>query len=441
MSITVGQLIEGEIETIAFGGEGILRLHNFVIFVPFTALGDHISCRITEVKRSFAKGELIQVQKPGPQRTSPICPHFGICGGCQLQHLNIQAQLTYKSNAVQESIKRIGHLSPPLFPIVSAPDNWAYRRHITLHLKPKGDGFIGGYIGQDNHSLIVINECPIFIEFEDSILQQIQLFIRNIPNPAQQEGRLTVLKTPINQYILYFQFEKKTPTPLDLFEAALQEIPKLSGIIVKKPEEEFIIGNPYCEEKIEELTFRYSPKTFVQNHPRQSLNIYRHICQLAEGEKKHKILDLYCGFGITSLLLAKKGHSVKGIECNPEAIRFAQENAIFNNLKNTDFIQGDVEKALPNLLKKRETSFIIVNPPRQGLTIKVIQQLLESSCESIIYVSCKPATLARDLNLLCEKYAIKEGKVYDMFPQTAHVETLVHLQRKENLLINRPLHA
>ena len=153
---------------------------------------------------------------------------------------------------------------------------------------------------------------------------------------------------------------------------------------------------------------------------------------IANQSKEEHVLDLYCGFGITSLLLAKNGKKVTGIEVNGEAIKFAEENAVFNQLKNTHFIRGDVEKALPQWLKRHQAGLIIVNPPRQGLTKNIIQTLLKTSAESLIYVSCMPSTLARDLQLLAEKYEIIDGFVYDMFPQTAHVETLVHLKRKSS---------
>lgn len=429
-NLSVDQMIEGEIETIAFGGEGILRYRGFVVFVPFTAVGDRILCRITEVKRSFAKGTLIELQYASHYRTEPLCPYFGTCGGCQLQHLQKEAQLKYKLNAVTDALKRIGHLSIPPFSITPATTNWSYRRHITLHLKPKKEGFEAGYIGQDNRSLVVVETCPIFNEPHHPILKQLQQLVEQIPNPLQQEGRVTILKNHRHQFILSFQFGSKFVINLKVFQSALQQSPHFAGITVQTPGEQISLGDPYCEEKIEGVTFRFSPQTFIQNHPEQSLNIYRQICQLASQSFQHPVLDLYCGFGMISLLLAQQGHAVTGIEVNAEAIRFAQENALLNHLKNIQFIQGGVEKTLPLWLKTHQTSLIIVNPPRQGLTQAVVQALLKAKTDSLIYVSCMPATLARDLSVLCKNYQIEEGHIYDMFPQTAHIETLVYLKRK-----------
>lgn len=430
--LTVDQIIEGNIETLAFGGEGILRFRGFVVFVPFTAVGDFISCRITEVKRSFAKGELVSLNRASSQRTPALCPYFGQCGGCQLQHLQQEAQLSYKHHAVEDALKRIGHLSPPPFTMIPAKQNWSYRRHISLHLKPYQEAFQAGYVSVDNHSLVQVNSCPIFTELSNPILEELQSLVKRIPNPLQHEGRVTLLKNSHDQFLLSFQFDHTFTIPLKLFQTTLQESPHFSGILVLRqdstPEEWIALGETYCEEIIEDLTFRFSPRTFIQNHPEQSLNIAKKICGLV-GDSHQTILDLYCGFGLSSLLLAKRGHPVTGIELNDEAIRFAKENRDLNRMKNAHFLRGDVEKLLPAQLKKEKADTIIVNPPRQGLSKKTVQTLLHSGAETLLYISCMPSTLARDLNLLAEKYEIKDGWIYDMFPQTAHVETLTLLKK------------
>lgn len=429
--LSVDQEVEGEIVAIAFGGEGILRYRGFVIFVPFTAIGDCISCRVTTVKRSFAKGILLEVKHSSCYRVKPVCPYFGICGGCQLQHLNEEAQLKYKLGTVHDALKRIGHLSVPPLQIVPASSNWAYRRHVTLHLKPKGEGFEAGYIGQDNQSLVVIQTCPIFNEPQHPILSQLQHLVAQLPNPTKQEGRVTLLKNHREQFILSFRFKDKFEVNHKIFQTTLQQSPYLAGMMIQTPQQQISLGDPYCEQKLEGLTFRFSPQTFSQNHPEQSAKIYQQVCELAGPSLPHAILDLYCGFGITSLLLAQQGHSVTGVEQNKEAIQFAQENAAFNRLKQVRFIQGDVQKVLPQWLKNHQASLVILNPPRQGLAKGVIQTLLKAQVDSLIYISCMPATLARDLSELCQHYQLKEGRVYDMFPQTAHVETLVYLKIKK----------
>lgn len=430
--LTLDQLIEGEIETLAFGGEGILRYRGFVVFVPFTAVGDRIVCQIKEIKRSFAKGTLVNILRASSYRVQPLCPYFGTCGGCQLQHINDQAQLKYKEHAVSDALQRIGHLTVPTIHMTPASLKWAYRRHVTLHLRPKDNGFEAGYIAQDNTFLVVVQTCPIFNEPHHPILQQIQQLVQQIDNSTQQEGRLTILKNHRDQFILSFLFTHALPIDRKIFQTTLQQNPSLAGIIIQTSQEQIQLGDPYCEQKIENLTFRFSPQAFIQNHAEQSLAIYRKICQLASQTPQRHLLDLYCGFGMTTLLLAQEGYSITGMEYNPEAIKFAQENAVFNHIKTAHFIQGDVEKLLPRWFKLHQASLVVTNPPRQGMSKEVIQILLKAQAENLIYVSCMPSTLARDLSLLCAKdYQIQECHVYDMFPQTAHVETLVYLKKKK----------
>lgn len=432
--LTINSIITGDIQSIAFGGEGVLRHQGFVVFVPFTAPGDKIVCRITEVKKSFAKGEMIRLEQASPQRIKAACPYFGTCGGCQIQHLSDEAQAKYKLAAVTDALKRIGHLKIPPAQIVPAHLKWAYRRHITLHLKPAGQGFEAGYIGVDHRSLVVIQNCPIFNDPHDSIVKQLQEFVRSLSNSTQQEGRVMILKNHHNQYILSFQFTTLSGLDLHAFQTSLQRYPIFTGIIVQSPQEQHTFGDPYCEQKLEGLLFRFTPQAFVQNNPEQSTNIYKHICTLTGEHSPRKILDLYCGFGITSLLLSRQGHAVTGIEYNPDAIRFAQDNGYLNHLKQAHFIQGDVEKILPHWLKTNDPDLILMNPPRTGLSKGVVQMVLKAKPNELIYVSCMPATLARDLALLCQNhYEIQQCIVYDMFPQTAHVETLIYLKKKKNI--------
>lgn len=430
MELNVQDRIEGKIEKIAFGGEGILRYRGFVIFVPFTAPGDFVTCQIKEVKKSFARAELISIQTLSPYRTTPLCPYFGTCGGCQLQHLIAQEQILYKKEAVKDALKRIGHLKTPDFSVISTELQWNYRRHITLHLKPHLGAFQAGYIGADHYSLVAIKTCPIFNKKEDLIIQQVQELVGTLSNPSQQEGRVTILKNELHQYILSFYFDIPFSVEERVLKHALQNYPLFAGILFKSSNQQLHVGNTYSEQKLEGLTFRFTPQAFIQNHPEQSANIYREIGKLAGDHRELKILDLYCGFGITSLLLAKQKHRVIGIEYNGEAIAFAQENALANRLNQVRFVQGDVNKQVPKIAKEFKPDLILMNPPRQGLSKKIIQTLLLTQPKEMIYVSCMPATLARDLALLCQKdYEIQEGKIYDMFPQTAHVETLIHLVR------------
>jgi 23S rRNA (uracil1939-C5)-methyltransferase len=428
--ININDTIEGTISTIAFGGQGIMREKGLVIFIPFTAVGDVVKCRVTEVKKSFAQGELVEIIEPSAERVVPPCPYYGTCGGCQLQHLNENAQVKYKLEAVTDAFKRIGRLSFPTPTLIPATLNWAYRRHITLHLKPQTGCFEAGYITSDNQSIIAVETCPIFNEANDPVIQELQAFLKKLPNPQKTDGRVTLLKNQRGKYIASFYFKDlaidRTP-----FKHFLQTSALFEGLLIAGQDKPILLGDCFSTLAIEGLTFHFTPQAFVQNHPEQSLKIYQQICSLVGSKKDLRILDLYCGFGITSLLLARLGHQVTGVEYNAEAIKFAEVNSYSNHLKDkTLFIQGDVERVLP---KRQEAGrdLIIMNPPRQGLTPAVKQSIVKAQPKEMIYVSCMPSTLARDLAYFCENgYKIENVTIYDMFPQTAHVETLVHLKQK-----------
>lgn len=416
------------VEGIAFGGKGIARQDGFVLFVPYTAPGDVIKCRITQKKKTFANAELLEILSESPLRAIPRCPYFGTCGGCQLQHLSYQSQLDYKQQTVSDALKRIGHLQVKVQPTVSSNQKWEYRRHVTLTLRSFQNRIVIGYISNDNASLLEVKKCPIFIPLEDPLIQLISEALYNFYPAPFHEGKLTIFKSEKEQYLLYFQL----PTNIEdhsFFTHLLADVKPLSGIVVKAANNYFSFGETQLQCSLEGMIFSFMPGAFIQNHPEQSQNIYKNVITLAQKSQPKRVLDLYCGIGISSLLLAKEGFSLCGVEENPLAIELAHQNAITNKIDNVQFIQADVQQILKDCLKKY-FELVIVNPPRVGLDPRVIKTLLQHPPKEIIYISCMPSTLARDLSLLCDRiYEIKYCQPFDMFPQTAHVETLVHLSK------------
>lgn len=419
----------GEVTGLAFGGEGIIRQDRLVVFVPFTAPGDVVSYRITKKKKNFASGALLNIATPSPLRIAPRCPYFGTCGGCQLQHLDYKAQLDYKQQCVADSVQRIGHLSPEtVAPAVAAKQQWAYRRHVTFQLIASVDSFKMGYIAADNTSLLEVSSCPIFVEPGNPIVEDMRSLISQLKGTDGNNGRVTVLKLDNEGYAFHFQFERLPEGCEPLFEQALKRYPTWQGIVVTTPKKTLVFGTVAPTLAIDNLIFTFSPRAFIQNHPEQSLNIYRSIRDIAMAAGARKVVDLYCGIGISSLLLAKQGMEVVGVEYNKEAIALANGNAIKNGIGTATFVQADVKRVIRDLLKKNRPDLIVVNPPRTGMDPAVVQALADSGAREIIYISCMPSTLARDLAVLCkEKYRLASCQPYDMFPQTAHVETVVRL--------------
>lgn len=425
----VGDEFTGTVSSLAFGGQGIVRSSGLVIFVPFSAPGDIIEGKITAKKKQFAVGAITNLITPSRERTTPLCPYFGTCGGCQLQHLAQNAQLIYKKEAVEDALQRIGNLPNAIVndPIPS-PTPWAYRRHIKLHLRPFNGHYQIGYFAIDNTTLMPVKQCPIFT-VTDPILQQVQDTFSTLLGDGGQ-GEATIVKLNENRYLIAVFFDKIPSNAIEVMDKAIQTNKSWSGISIRTPSKTLQWGENEAIAQIDGLSFKFAPDAFIQNHPEQSLNIYHAMINLAKKNQPKRVLDLYCGIGISSILMAREGFSVTGVESNPKAIGLAQENALLNKIALTTFIQADVKKILAKLLKREKPDLVIVNPPRGGLDPSVIRSLIACCPKEIIYISCMPSTLARDLRELCkESYLIKEIQPYDMFPQTAHVETLVHLKK------------
>lgn len=435
----MSEIFSGEILTLSSEGKGVIRHNDLVVFIPFTAPGDKILYRIVLKKKNYADGVLVEILHPSPKRTQPPCRYYGRCGGCQLQHITYEAQLESKRQIIIDALKRIGKFSAiPVQPVEPAKQYWAYRRHITLKVRREEESLTAGYISVDNETLIPVEHCPIFIPENDPSIQQVQKLLKNFPSKGFSEGTAVLFKTDFNQLILYLKFDQALDLPISSIESFLKQYPRWIGISVLAGRRKRTWGETQSVIEFNDMRFICSPEVFTQNHPEQSLKIYQQISDRVS--RGTKVLDLYCGIGISSLFLAKKGCNVVGVEYNPEAIKFALHNSEINALTSPRFIQGDVEHVLQNQLKKESAQVVILNPPRIGIKPQVIDEVIKRKPQSIIYVSCMPSTLARDLAKLCtQDYKISFVQPYDMFPQTSHVETFVHMTKGVNFEKSRLL--
>jgi 23S rRNA (uracil1939-C5)-methyltransferase len=419
-------MIQGTIDTIAFGGQGILRHEGLVIFVPFTAPGDHVDINIVRKKKQHAFAELISIRHPSSMRTPPKCPYFGTCGGCQFQHLTYAAQLEVKRRFIEDALQRIGKLNLTVPPVVPAERTWSYRRHIRLSVR---NGAVG-YIGTDKHSCIPVEQCPIFTEQHDPILIQLAQFITTCALPNTAEISIKVLKQESNQFLPVFSFDTEIPPHvLTCAKQALNTHPNWAGVVLASPTTTHSIGATKCTASILGLSVTFSPFGFIQNHPEQSTKLYEAIMKAIPPEAK-SILDLYCGIGITSLLLAQRGIPVVGIESHPDTVDMAKENARRQGMDRVKFLCGKAETLIQEVMRTLKPEAILCNPPRTGLDPSLVQTLLQLKPRTLVYVSCMPATLARDIRPFIEAgYHVDLIQGFDMFPQTTHVETLIKLQR------------
>ena len=370
-----GDLIELKISDIAFGGEGVGRVNDFVVFVPYVALGESVQAEVTEVKKSFARARLLKVLEASPDRVEPSCKHFAACGGCQYQHISYDAQLRMKHKQVADLFQRIGGIDPAIVaPVVPCPNPYGYRNRIMIRSqwnKPEQKLNIG-FVRHDCGLVEDIFECKIA---EPALNEQIT-YVR--ANPPPKGGIKVVLRIP--------------------------------------PE-----------------GWQVPPDSFFQNNffllPRMVDTVRQ--C-LRDSGAKH-LVDVYCGVGFFAIELAKDVESFAGVEYDRLAIRAANQNATTHGATNGSFVSGPAEEKLPELLARFTpgATSVILDPPRKGCLPQTIALLRETRPAQVIYVSCHPATMARDLNAFTADgvFQLKSVVPLDMFPQTQHVECVADLRR------------
>lgn len=426
----------GPILSLAFGGAGIARSEGFVTFIPFTAIDDEVEYEIIKRKKHFAFGKILRILKPSPHRRQPACPYFGSCGGCQLQHLKLDEQLKCKRQWVEDALTRPQLTDLKIPPVISSNEEWHYRRKIVLTLQVEEDHYIAGYHAIDPAKLIQVTSCPIFALPADPILSHVQKIASELKPQDISQAKAALLKTDQGRYLLHLHF-KKIPKNISAVIEKASQLEAWQGIIASSPKETLVWKDTSSSLTLDGLTFKYAADAFVQAHPEQSLQIYRNICSVAKELKPKQlpinILDLYCGIGISSLMLAKTlgedSCKIIGVEGSQKATNLAKENGKINGINNVSFTCGLVEDVLKKILTK-ETDLVLLNPPREGVMPSVIEQLVKTRPATIIYISCMPITLARDIKPLIESgYKMTAVQPYDMFPQTTHIETMVILNR------------
>jgi tRNA/tmRNA/rRNA uracil-C5-methylase (TrmA/RlmC/RlmD family) len=381
-----------KIEKIAFGGEGVGRINNLVVFIPFAAPGDELEIEITGCKKKFARGRILKIVQASPQRVNPLCKYYGHCGGCCYQHLSYEHQLEIKKLQVEEVFKKIGSVAaPPVSGTVASPEIYHYRGKAQFHRDSTSAAPQLGFLDISGGKIVDIERCEIMEETINKKISRLRedLFIRN-----QKDARLNIW----------------SELPSDYTNRKGQMKRLAGGREFLVPTDGFFQANLF-------LTDALAAK----------------VCSLATSGQVTNLIDTYCGCGLFSILLAPFAGNILGIELNEESIKFARINAEKENMKNVKFIQGDVEKILArrHLLPEGEIDVIILDPPRAGCSKMILESIASMQPRKIIYVSCNPATQARDIKFLCENgYNLLRLLPFDMFPQTQHIEVLGLLAHK-----------
>lgn len=421
-----------KITSLSSTGEGIGSRDSLKIFVEGTLPGETVSVNITEHKKTYVKAALSEVITPSPDRQTPPCPAFGECGGCQVMHLSYPTQLAIKRQRVQDALQRIGGFhDTAVLPCLPSPRPLGYRNKIQLPVVwDKNKKTIGLY-RKKSHEVIPISRCFIQCPQGEEILAWISDKL-NIPSVRYVLIRNAVLH---NEAMVIFVTDGRFSEELKQHALELMNRhPRVKGVIENvNPHSNNIVlgstfrllaGRPHIFETLLNKTFKISPSAFFQINPEQTEQLYAKSLQLAEIEPHEIVVDAYCGVGALAIFAAAHAKRVFGFECITHAIADAKENAKLNGITNTSFLCGKAE----NLIKRLDTfDTVFLNPPRKGCDTTLLETILEKKPMKIIYISCDPATLARDLALLHKHYQITTVQPFDMFPQTMHVETVVRL--------------
>lgn len=373
-ALVAGTQVKVVIHDIAFGGEGVARLNELVIFVPFVCLGEEVEVEVTEVRRKFARARLVRVVTPSPDRVTPRCQYFGQCGGCQYQHVGYAAQLRLKHKQIADLFQRIGGLGQvTIDPVVPCPEPFGYRNRIMVRSQwnKRQQRLELGFLGFDNEFVVDINECLLAEPVLNERLKEVRA------NPPQRGGLKVTLRVPPEGWVV--------------------------------PNDSFFQNNFFLLPKLVETVRE----------------------RLREAGSRH-LIDAYCGVGFFALELADLVESFVGVEYDAAAITAAKENMRRRAVQNGQFVRGPAEDYLGGLLQRHPgtPTTLVIDPPRTGVPPAALQRIRAARPAQVIYVSCHPATLARDLQILCAEGGYRLVKVtpHDMFPQTQHVECVADLR-------------
>jgi 23S rRNA (uracil1939-C5)-methyltransferase len=444
-----GELLEIEIIDISNNGDGVGRFEERVVFVPDTVPGDRLLARLHRVKTNFANGKLQQLLTPSPHRIRPQCIVADKCGGCQWQHIDYDYQLTAKQQILSQVLQRIGEFNAPKVLPVIPSQPLGHRNKTSYPLKRSETGQVqAGYYRKGTHQLINLNKCPAQDVQLDTFLTEIKQDIQeqgwSIYNEQEQRGRLrhlclrigrgtgevllTLVSTDWNLTNLHLQAEKWLSRYPQLVGVSLNHNPHLGNTIFGE-QTRCVAGMPYLREKFAGLELQLRPDTFFQVNTEVAQVLLNSIIAHLDLQGGEVLVDAYCGIGTFTLPLAKLVKKAIGIELQQASVEYAQINAAINRIANVVFKQGRVENLLASL--EVAPDIILLDPPRRGCDRTVIDTLLEIKPRRIVYISCQPATLARDLRRLCEtnSYQLIRVQPADFFPQTPHVECAAFLER------------
>ncbi|MEL7596842.1 MAG: 23S rRNA (uracil(1939)-C(5))-methyltransferase RlmD [Clostridiaceae bacterium] len=467
-----------EISGLGYEGEGVAKIDNYAIFIQGAMLGEKVRVKIVKVKKSFAFGKLIDILEASKDRREPVCDIYNRCGGCSLQHLSYEAQLGFKKNRVKDVLERIGKLEISnqlsvtsnqekddlidkdnyreeknkegviLHNTIGMKEPYRYRNKVQLPVGVDNGDIKVGFYAPRSHDIIDMKTCHIQDETADKVVKLTKEWMKKYNINAYNEEKNNGLVRHImirrgfktnEVMVVIVTKEKNIPHKEEFIKVISENIDGITSIVQNiNPKKTNVIlgeecitlyGKDFISDYIDEFKFNISPLSFFQVNPVQTEVLYNKALEYADLSGDEVVFDAYCGTGTISLFLSKKAKKVYGVEIVPQAIENAKINAEQNNVDNVEFQVGKSEEVIPELIKNGvKADVVVVDPPRKGCGKVLLEAIAEMRPDRIVYVSCDPSTLARDLGILEELgYKTKEVQPVDMFPQTGHVETVVKI--------------
>jgi len=410
----MGERLRLRLTKMIYGGEALGRHEGKVVFVSQAIAGEEVVAEIVEGKRQWARARVLEVLTPSPHRVTPRCSHYGVCGGCHWQHIDYQAQLDYKRQIIQEQLARLGGLPDiTVKPTIPSPSPWNYRNHIRFTLNEEGDLC---FQAARSHRLVPIEECYLLHPLLEDILVALEMpSAEEVPLPFRRLSLRAGVHT--GDRMLIFEAKEEQAPELEV------ELPLSCVLLTARGVPLVLIGDGHITEVVAGREYRISAPSFFQANTEGAEALVEVVKAYLALEGDETLLDAYCGVGLLGLSLADRASRVIGIEENPFAVDDARFNA--RDLPNVEFIEGRVEDVMPSLEGVKAT---ILDPPRIGLHPRALSALIELSPSTIVYVSCNPSTLARDLKgLVAAGYEVVEVQPVDLFPQTYHIESVALL--------------
>ena len=449
LPVQKNEYIDVLFEDLTHDGAGVAKVEGYPLFVPNGLPGEKAKIKVIKVNKGYGFGRLMEITEASPYRVEPECPIYKECGGCQLQHMSYEGQLKAKEKQVSDVLQRIGKLeNVKVHPVLGMENPWRYRNKAQVPIGEHEGGLIGGFYQQRSHQIIDMKACIIQQEKNDEVVKEVKEIcnINGVRAYDEQKHKgelrhimaryglksgevMVVLVTRTNELTGKKKIIEEIVKRIPGVKSIVQNINSKKTNVIFGEETRVLWGEEVIYDSIGDIKFAISARSFYQVNPEQTKVLYDKALEYADLTGEENVIDAYCGIGTISLFLAQKARKVYGVEIVPEAIEDAKKNAELNGISNVEFAVGEAETVIPEWYENGVVAdVLVVDPPRKGCDDKLLQTIINMKPKKVVYVSCNPATLARDLRVLEDGgYQTVEVQPVDMFPQTMHVECVAQL--------------